>query len=307
MRRSPLSRPLTAVVAALLAGGALAGCSGTALGGGCTPTYPSGDASSAISASGDVGSTPAVEFPTPLIADSVERSVTASGSGTPAVPGSAILYDFVYYVGETGASLTSGTSVLGIASDTKLAFGEALECATPGSRIVLTGPAGQIDAQYDGVDETLVAIIDVRQVFLGKANGFNQLPLDGMPTVATAVDGEPGITLTYQKAPDEARTAVIKAGGGATVKEGDTVVYHGRNWSWPAGTGGTPSIGGLDTWSSGVPSSIDVDLDVIGDEVVYDAFEGARVGSQILLVVPNSTGDGTATVVVLDILGILPE
>jgi hypothetical protein len=40
---------------------------------------------------------------------------------------------------------------------------------------------------------------------------------------------------------------------------------------------------------------------------VLEALTGATVGSQLLLVVPNSSGDGGATVVVLDILGILAD
>ena len=40
-----------------------------------------------------------------------------------------------------------------------------------------------------------MVVIDVTAAYLGKADGFNQLPKDGMPTVVTAVDGTPGITV----------------------------------------------------------------------------------------------------------------
>jgi hypothetical protein len=306
VRRSPLARPLTAVIAAVLVSGALAGCTGLPIGGGCEPAFSSGEASDLITANGDIGGSPRVAFPTPLIADDVQRSVTTRGDGEIVEPGAAVKYTVVYYIGATGEALSESTPVLAAATEATLAIGEALQCATAGSRIVLAGPAEAIDAQYEGLTDTLVAVIDVENVFLGKANGVNQLPQDGMPTVVTAVDGDPGITLTYQEAPTETRSAVIKAGGGAEVREGDTVIFHGRNWTWPSGVGATPTQGQLDTWSSGVPSQVDVDPEVLGDEVVYAAFEGARVGSQLLLVIPNESGDG-ATVVVLDILGILAD
>ncbi len=53
--RSPLARPLTAVIAAVLVSGALVGCSSFSLSGECIPAFQPGDASNAVSASGDVG------------------------------------------------------------------------------------------------------------------------------------------------------------------------------------------------------------------------------------------------------------
>lgn len=306
MRRSPLARSLTAVVAVALVGGALTACSGGAFGGGCDPEIQPGDASAAVSASGEVGATPAVEFPTPLISDDLQRSVVTTGTGEPAQPGATVLYDYVYYDGSTGDAITSANGELGAADDLKLAFGEALACATPGSRIVLTGPVGEIDARGQDATDTIVAVIDVRNVFLGKANGFNQLPEDGMPQVVTAVDGEPGITLTYQAAPTEPRSAVIKAGSGATLADGDTVIAHVRSWTWPAGVGGSATLGS-DTWATGTPTTIDLSTEVITDKTVYGALEGSKVGSQLLVVIPKDDDSGTATVFVIDVLGILPQ
>ena len=44
-------------------------------------------------------------------------------------------------------------------------------------------------------DTVLVFVIDVIAVYLGKADGINQLPQDGMPTVVTAPTARPGITV----------------------------------------------------------------------------------------------------------------
>ncbi len=287
--------------------GALTACSGYSIDGGCEPAFESGGSSSIVTASGDVGSSPAVEFPTPLIADEVERSVLTAGSGDPAEPGAAVVYDYVYFIGETGEALSDSTTAISTADDRKLALGEALECAKAGSRIVLTGPAEQIDAQYAGNTETLVAVIDVTSVFLAKANGVNQLPEDGMPTVVTAVDGQPGITLTYQAAPTEERTALIKAGGGAVAEDGDQVVLHVRLWSWPDGVGSAPVLQSGDTWAAGTPSVVDLSKDVVTNEALYQAIEGTKVGSQVLVVLPAESDGGDASVFVIDVLGILPQ
>jgi hypothetical protein len=311
VRRSPLARPVlvrsaTAVVAAVLVAGALTACSGVSIDGDCDPAFGPGDASSIVTASGDVGDSPAVEFPTPLISDDVERSVLVAGSGEPAAPGSTVLFDIVSFVGATGEAAAESTTALAAADDRKLALGEALACATPGSRIVLTGPAEQIDAQYAGTTDTLVAVIDVTSVFLGKANGVNQLPQDGMPTVVTAVDGEPGITSTYLVAPSEPRTATIKAGGGAVVEEGDLVAFHARSWSWTPG--GTTSVGSIDSWSTGQPFVLEPTADsMAGQQELADAILGAKVGSQVLVVIPGADESAAATVYVFDILGIVPQ
>lgn len=306
MRRSPLARPLTAVAAAVLVTGALAGCSGFSIDGGCDPAFEPGDASSIVTATGDVGDAPAVEFPTPLISADLQRSVVTSGAGEPAAPGSTVLYDYVYYDGATGETITTGENELGAASDLKLAFGEALECVTPGSRVVLTGPVGAIDSRGQEATDTIVAVIDVLDVFLGKANGINQLPQDGMPQVVTAVDGEPGITLTYQETPTEPRSAVIKAGGGATLEDGDSVIAHVRTWTWPTAIGGSATLGD-DTWASGSPRLIDFSADVLTDETLYGALDGAKVGSQVLVVLPSDDESTGATVFVIDILGIASQ
>lgn len=304
VRRSPLARPLTAVAAATLVAGALTACSGAALDGGCEPVFDSGAASSIVTASGPVGDSAAVEFPTPLIAAEVQRSVLEPGSGEPAAAGATISYAATHVVGATGEVLAEFPAALISADDRQLGLGEALQCAAAGSRLVIAGPAEQIDARYAGIAETLVVVVDVLDVFLGKANGVNQLPQDGMPQVVTAVNGEPGITLTYQEAPSEPRWALIKAGGGAVIEDGDSVVAHVRSWSWPTAVGGS-AILGEDTWASGIPQVLDFSADVLTDETIYDALDGAKVGSQILVALPNADESKGATVFVIDILGIV--
>lgn len=300
-----LTRSLTAAFAVVLVGGALTACTGP-FDGGCAPAFAAGDASSIITASGEVGESPAVDFPTPLIAPEVQRSVLESGSGTPAAAGSTVVLDTVYYIGETGEVLSTGPSTLAMADDRSGGLGEALRCARPGSRIAIAGPAGEIDPQYAGNTETLVVVADVREVLLGKADGVNQLPQDGMPTVVTAVDGEPGITSTYLVAPAETRTATIKLGSGATIAADDIVVFHARSWSWTPG--GRTTVGDIDSWAAARPYTLVPTAEsMAGEQALADALVGAKVGSQVLVVIPGADETSAATVYLFDILGTLDQ
>jgi hypothetical protein len=307
VRRSPFARPLTAVIAAVLVSGALAGCTAFTLDGGCEPAFQPGDASKAVTATGDVGDSPDVEFPTPLIADQTQRSVLVEGEGEPAAPGSIVRARYTYFDGATGAASTESTELIN-ASPMALGLGESLECVTVGSRMAVVGPVAEVlEGVTEGTAGTVVAVLDIEAIYLGKANGVNQLPQDGMPTVVTAVDGEPGISSTYLPIAAEPRTSTIKAGSGATVAEGGTVIFHARSWTWSAGTSNTVTLGDVDSWSTGTPYSLVPSIESTGDETLVDALLGSTVGSQILVVIPDAESDSSATVYVFDILGILAD
>ncbi len=136
--------------------------------------------------------------------------------------------------------------------------------------------------------------------WLGKANGVNQVPLDGMPTVVTAVDGTPGVSVSTQVPPTSVRAATIKAGAGATVADDDTTILNIRGWSWDLQGSVTLSTAG-DTWESHRPvRSTEATL----PEAVSEQLVGAKVGSQLLIVLPSDDGSGAAAIYVVDILGI---
>jgi peptidylprolyl isomerase len=306
VRRSPLARSLTVVVAALLVGGSLAGCTGLLSGGGCE--VAPGDASRAVSASGDIGDSPAVEFPTPLIADTPQSSVLTVGDGDVVGTSAVVRGNTAYFDAETGEALAEADQQF-VTNEKGFALGAALACATTGSRIAFVGTVGEVSADpqiisfLGGEDATVVAVIDVEQVFLAKANGFNQLPQDGMPTVVTAVDGTPGVSTTYQPVADAPRTAVIKAGSGATVGEDDTVLLMARSWNW---TTERVTLGDVDLWETGVPAAVPPTADaLLGQQALADAILGSQVGSQLLIVIPSEDVPGSATIYVFDVLGLV--
>lgn len=314
VRRSPVTRSLTALAAAALVSGALAGCVASPFGDPCGDAYRPGDASATVTATGPIGAKPAVRFPTPLIATTPELSVVQSGEG-PRIEGTAaVSVEYTLYDASNGSVLQatgySGSASRGIvnAGDGRPVLADALVCAQPGSRLAVVFPAEALDATFSAETElsgtTYVLVLDVVDTWLGQANGFNVLPQDGMPTVVTAVDGTPGITVGTLDIPAESRTAAVKAGGGATVAEGDVAVLHVRSWSW---TGTSVSVGSIDTWEGHTPGRLEADPS-LGDPAnipaeVYSALVGATVGSQLIVVVPAADG-GSATVFVVDVLGI---
>lgn len=310
LRRLPLT-----VAALAIAGGVLSGCTGIpGFGGDCEPEFDGGRAADLVTADGRIGRQPDVDFPTPLVAPSPERTVLETGEGEPIALGDVVDLEFSVLSGRTGELLgaseyADGAGARFTIGTTAMALGEALVCATPGSRVAVAAPAASVYGEgglaASGIpdDETLIFVVDVERSWLGKADGFNQLPDDGMPTVVTAVDGTPGVVVPAEPAPTESRASTIKAGGGATVDEGDTIVLHSSQFSWPSEAGERASAGSS-TWGK-TPENYVVSSDSALGEAVADALIGSKVGSQLLVVVPDE--DGGASIYVLDVLGIVPE
>jgi len=322
---------MTAVAAAALVASVLAGCAPSGRGpgnqpAGCTPTLPSGDASSIVKAGGAIGKNPKATFPTPIVAKSDEVTVLKAGHGMVASTGSQVDLDVTVYDAKTGKSVaaTSYDGALRVAAGKgvpqqdgtlgRSSLASALVCAQAGSRLALVTTEKRINAGLTGAG-TVVAVIDVVHVYLGKANGLNQLPQDGMPTVITAVDGQPGIVLQELDKPTTARSAVIKAGGGPVVEKGQKAVLLFTGWTWPSANGDKPVvISALDTWSSGVARTLPVAKSSGLPAKAVDALVGQKVGSQVLVVLPPKDGFGSnppqgvtakdTVILVFDILGV---
>jgi peptidylprolyl isomerase len=311
-RRLPALIGATALVTA-----ALAGCTAVP-GSGCDPVYSSGASSSIVTATGSHGSAPKVDFPTPLVTKKSQVSVVEAGDGALVEDGDQVDVALSIYFGADGQDIAGqvqkGRLAAGIDA---AAISEALVCTHVGDRISLVtttaeayGKGGGAQANLKDSD-TLVMVIDVLASYLGKANGFNQLPQDGMPNVSTEVDGTPGVGVSLQVPPTSTRSSVIKAGDGAKIKAGDAVVSSYSIFTWAAGDQPVFVKG---TWDNHNTST-----DVLDDKTTLPpgwvkAITGKRVGSQILIVlVPgddsytadNAPADPNATyIVVVDLLGI---
>jgi peptidylprolyl isomerase len=304
----------------------LAGCSLIPGYGDCKPVYTSGDSSSLVTAEGSFGVKPTVEFPTPLVVTKPEVSVIDEGDGRQIRAGDQVDYTFAELTGKDAQDLSGDAAAsriqAGLDDD---ALSEALVCTHVGDRIAVVATVEQSHGAGAGGasladSDTIVLVVDISAAYIGKADGFNQLPKDGMPTVVTAVDGTPGITVPAQDPPKDTQIGLIKAGDGAKVKKDEQVVLHYSFWTWPTDVGGEPvPVSGGSTWENHTAQNLPLKSIADGGGVpqgLYDAILGQRVGSQVIVVIPpgkdsfspdNLPGGVTtdSTVIfVVDILGI---
>jgi hypothetical protein len=307
VRSTSATRRLPVLVgAAALVAATLAGCTASSPFGGCDPIIGGGDSSSIVTASGSAGAAPSVDFPTPLVVKTPEVSVIEAGDGAQIADGQQVDVSLSIFFGEDGQDLAGQvqTGRLAAGLDDQ-AISEALVCAHVGDRLALVTTTAAAYGEGAGAggnladDDTLVMIIDVSAAYLGKADGFNQLPQDGMPVVVTAVDGTPSIAVTFVSPPEATRVETVKAGDGVAVDDADTAIVHFRAWVWPeAGdepteivqTTSSGASAALNTWERHQASSVTLGADSILPPGVADGVVGARVGSQLLVVVPP--GDG---------------
>jgi peptidylprolyl isomerase len=310
---------------------ALTACSPTAPSAAdCTPTASGAD-SSAVTSSGDFGSKPEVTVKAPTSAAETQRSVLIQGAGDVAVSGDTVRIQYTLLNGQSGDELaasqyTDGTAEEFLLDEAALLPGivKTLECTAVGSRVVGVIPAadafgdsGQPQLGVQAGDD-LVFVADVVEIVppsettppadppLPRADGEDQAPEPGFPTVTLDADGRPTITLPDTAPPTELQIAVLKKGSGAEVAEGSDVVVHyvGLNWN-------TGEIFD-ESWARGEPATFNTSGVISGFSA---AIVGQTVGSQVIVIIPPADGygpngnppkiGGTDTIVfVVDILGI---
>ena len=270
----------------------------------CSPSVPSGKASALIEASGS--GEPTVDFPTPLVSRTMQRTITTVGEGELLRAGDIAEIQLSQYNG-ADATLVASTwkqptaAVSGVGADKGL-IGELLECTPVGSRIAATVPQSLFDEAADE-DSTAVITIDVVSGFPGKASGVAQQQQNGLPSIVTAPDGRPGFTIPSEPAPTTVRTELLQAGSGPKLKKGDTAYLQFTGVNWSANTVDTS------TWEVGTPLNTTIDSTDVLDQATglsllgkaKAKLVGKTVGSQVLVVVPTADD---AIVYVIDILAI---
>lgn len=281
---------------------ALTGCTAS----GPAPEATTGPSVEAVSVSGDFGSAPKVDFPTPLTPLETQCEVLVDGEGPRIAEGQLVEAAFVAYDGGTGEKLGSagfegdgGTPLVRGTDKSNLAIDKGLSCAREGSRVLVAG------ADYDafgngeatpGADpgNGVVLVIDVLRAFPTKADGTPQLTRDGFPAVVLAPDGRPGITVPKADPPASAKegtqTEVLKRGNGPVVEDGDTVVVQYTGVLWDDNSVFDSS------WENGSPATFTVTTGA--DAQVIPGFAksiiGQPVGSQLGAIVPAVDGYGDA-------------
>ncbi|MGG7463269.1 FKBP-type peptidyl-prolyl cis-trans isomerase [Plantibacter sp. YIM 135347] len=285
----------------------------------CSDAAEAGAATKLVHVTGAEGEQPKVEVPSPIYTKTTERDIVSEGTGAPLSEDQTAMVNFVLINGTTGETIGSsdfskpGSLALNLKSGSK-GFRDALVCAPVGSRVTAVIPATKAFAEAEASQlgltksDSIVLVADISNALLGRANGAERPTPSGFPTVVTAPDGRPGVTVPSAEPPTTVKTAVIKQGDGATVKKGDnvTVAYTGVLWK-------EKSVF-QSTWEDGKPLSYKAgELGIKGFD---NAIIGQKVGSQVIVVLPpkDAYGDqgsgpvpANATLIfVVDILGVSP-
>jgi peptidylprolyl isomerase len=312
-------RPLIVLSSVAVTGVLLAGCSGTAApdptatpsaSAECILDAPSGSDSDAIDVQGEAPSF-TVTVPEGLAFADIQRTVLAEGHGPELLTGDFVSGAYTVVDATSGDVLVDSSTLSAddsgyvpmLLDPTNYSiFVAALECLPMGSTVALTIPGSAF-----GENGTPVVVVAATVDKLDtRADGADQAPVDGMPTVELADDGAPTITLPGGEPPAEVQLAPLKLGDGPVVASGDTVFVQYTGVKWSDGTVFDSS------WDRGSPSAFATTGVVEGFQ---QALEGQAVGSQMLVVIPPAFGygegeindsdlTGETLVFVVDILGV---
>lgn len=280
----------------------------------CNSSVTSGDASSVITAEGSLGSSPTIDFPTPIVTKNIERSEIIEGDGPTLADGDVAVIKYTLLDGSNGKVLAqgdySGLGVLVTLGDSATpAVTVGLQCATVGSRVAIASTAADAGQDPAQTSDSYVFVVDVMDAFPAKAWGVPQIPQAGMPSVVTAPNGAPGITVPKQSPPEKLTANVLREASGKTVDAGDMVIvkYTGILWS--------DSSVFESTWTKGQAKIVTLTPSDTVTKGFVDALVGQHVGSQVLIVVPPKDGYGSegaagvpadsTLIYVADILGVV--
>jgi len=315
-------RPLIALSAVAVTGLLLAGCTGgpdepdatgtstSAPGADCVLDAPSGADSDAIGVSGDAPEF-TVTVPEGLAFDDIQRTVVSEGSGRELATGDFVSGAYTVVDATSGDVLVASSTLsaddsgfvpMVLDPNSYSIFVAALECLPLGSTVAMTIPGSAF-----GEGGTPIVVVASSTEELGtRADGAQQQPADGMPTVELADDGAPTITLLGGEPPADVELTDLKLGDGPVVESGDTVFVQYTGVKWSDGSVFDSS------WDRGYPSAFATTGVVEGFQ---QALEGQTVGSQVLVVIPPAFGygegeindsdlTGETLVFVVDILGV---
>lgn len=321
-RRSVRTASALILTSALV--GSLVACSSPIGTDACVPVVPEGASAALVTASGAFGSSPIVDFPTPLRSATAQKAVIDSGEGDQIVAGQIVDFQVSLFSAISGELITQSSYDEAQApvrrtagADTDL-LAESLQCAAVGSRFAVTGTIGDV---FGGpvaevglaAADPVVLVVDVQSAYLGRATGTPQLGASGIPAVVTTPAGVPGVTIPDEAPPSELRAHTLVLGDGAPIAEGDRAVLHytGLLWSrktifdssWDRGAPVTFTIASFEDDPNGVVPGLAAGL------------IGKTVGSQVIVVIPPELGYpegqspasipvGSTMVFVVDILGI---
>jgi len=300
VQKSPITKLLGAAVLAGSLVLSLAACTSASSTGanGCTPTA-AGSASDSIKVSGAFGKSPKVTGVKGVSAKSTERTESIHGKGAVATSGSSVTLNYTVYNGTTGkvidttgygkakvvpVVLSKGQEIPGLL--------KALQCSTPGSRVVAVippvdafGKTGQTSLGV-GANDPIVFVLDVTTVKLPAKTTVLNAPDSTFPKVTfDPKTGVPTVAKPSGVEPKDLSIAYLSKGSGKTVESGDSVTVNYTGVIW--GTGKVFDS----SWTRGTPATFVTSQVVPG---FGKALVGQTVGSKVIVIIPPAEGYGTS-------------
>lgn len=311
-------------VAAVLAGGALNGCSSssTATVSGCS-TPPAGDSSTSITVSGAFGKAVKINRVGHAPTSVFQRTVVKAGTGPAVKKNATATIHFAFFdksgtaLEQSDQSFSQGVSIASGQAESKL--WNSIACTKTGSRLVLTGPMSDFVPSSSlpttiTANDKVIWVVDVAPTASASVSPAPSAAASDLPSV-TDQNGVPAIGDLSGDQPTETRAAVLKAGSGAKVKADSTISvrYVGKQWSNNTVFDSTWK----DDDASPSPASFQMSQVITGFQ---RGLIGQREGSRVLIVMsaddaygaPSSDGATTtsggapagALVFVVDIIGV---
>ena len=277
-------------------------------------TYASGAEVKTVKVSTDLTKAPTVDYATGIDSakPKLQTEVVVEGKGPKITGGQYLTWDYVVYNGSDKTTPIQSTKFDGSDSQQQMIptsgdLCKALAGVREGSRIAILVPSEIAGTSATGKVVSQVWVFDIKKVFLPRASGDIKSPADDLPVVNRATDGRPAVSIPKGDAPKKFKKGVVIEGKGDVVKKGDNVIVHYTGYLW----NGTVFDS---SWESGQPQKFTVDVQHLIPGFVK-ALTGAKVGSQVIAVIPPSLGYGEAgsgsipgnstLVFVVDVLGII--
>lgn len=292
------SRALLALMPAALLAGLLTSCSpGNTSAVEGVECAPAGSTSKSLDFKGDLGASDLkLTSKTPVQKTTkLEASRLIEGDGAQLKQGDKVNAQLTFFNGSNGELVNSSEAPLELDKEKMVPWAlETIACSSVGDRVAAAAPAADVlgdNAEQFNLkaEDTLVIVFDLLSVepgkptdMLKKAEGEAQKPVDGLPTVTLADNGEPTITIPEGvAAPDKLTVETLIKGKGEKVQEGDRVYVNYRGVIWRTGEDFDSS------WTRGEPAEFTT-TGVIGG--FSKALVGQTVGSQVLSIVPAEDG-----------------
>lgn len=256
-------------------------------------THPAG-VSTKLKISGDTDSVPVVSLEAPLPLTFAKTTVVTKGKGAALTDGAPVLLRLTVFDGTTGELLSSGEAPHYLAGrvDAETLTPDlkaAVLNQTVGSRLALRRPVAR------GGDQAME--IDVIDVLPTSPTGSPTKPDEGAPVQISEADENPDITHLAEEPPASAYLKVQRAGEGAQVGAGASVIANFKVWRWH------DKHVTSNTWEGKGPQVIDLAGAMTG---LREQLSDQRVGSRVIVVLPPEQAKGDDTlIVVADILAII--